>query len=110
MVTDENFVSFIHDINLLASLGVQLVLVHGSRPQMLQRLSDNQLEIQSTMGMDITDAASLQCVKEAAGRVHLEIEALLSMGLPNSPMAKLQPFRWPVAILLPLVPSVLLKA
>jgi amino-acid N-acetyltransferase len=29
----------------------------------------------------------MQCVKEAVGRVRVEIEALLSMGLPNSPMA-----------------------
>lgn len=39
------------------------------------------------MESGITDAPSLNCVKEAIGRVHFEIEALLSMGLPNSPMA-----------------------
>ena len=31
--------------------------------------------------------ATLQYVKEAVGKVRVEIEALLSMGLPNSPMA-----------------------
>ncbi|SER39336.1 amino-acid N-acetyltransferase [Nitrosomonas sp. Nm51] len=87
MVTDENFVSFIHDINLLASLGVRLVLVHGARPQILQHLNENQLKINSARGIDITDVTSLQFAKEAIGRTHLEIEALLSMGLPNSPMA-----------------------
>src|SRR5690606_29166307 len=35
----------------------------------------------------ITDDVALQCVKEAAGLVRVEIEALLSMGLANSPMA-----------------------
>jgi amino-acid N-acetyltransferase len=31
--------------------------------------------------------AALRCVKEAAGSARVEIEALLSMGLANSPMA-----------------------
>lgn len=87
MVTDAQFVSFIHDINLLASLGVRLVLVHGARPQIQLRLDESQLETQSVMGMRVTDSAALQCVKESVGRVHHEIAALLSMGLPNSPMA-----------------------
>lgn len=87
MVTDAKFVSFIHDINLLASLGVRLVLVHGARPQIQLRLDESQLDTQSVMGMRVTDSAALQCVKESVGRVHHEIAALLSMGLPNSPMA-----------------------
>jgi len=87
MVTDAKFVSFIHDINLLASLGVRLVLVHGARPQIQLRLDESQLETQSVMGMRVTDSAALQCVKESVGRVHHEIAALLSLGLPNSPMA-----------------------
>ena len=87
MVTNTTFVNFIHDVNLLASLGVRLVLVHGARPQIQLRLDESQLETQTVMGMRVTDPAALQCVKEAVGRVHHEIAAQLSMGLPNSPMA-----------------------
>lgn len=87
MVTDAKFVNFIHDVNLLASLGVRLVLIHGARPQIQLRLDESQLETQSIMGMRVTDSAALQCVKESVGRIHHEIAALLSMGLPNSPMA-----------------------
>jgi len=87
MVADEKFVSFIHDINLLASLGVRLVLVHGAQPQIQQRLNESHLESRSALGTSITDSSTLHCLKEAVGRVHFEIEALLSMGLPNSPMA-----------------------
>jgi len=87
MVTNAAFVNFIHDVNLLASLGVRLVLVHGARPQIQLRLDESQLETQTVMGMRVTDPAALQCVKESVGRVHHEIAALLSMGLPNSPMA-----------------------
>jgi amino-acid N-acetyltransferase len=39
------------------------------------------------MGMRVTDPHTLKCVKESVGCTHAEIEALLSMGLPNSPMA-----------------------
>lgn len=87
MVTNATFVNFIHDVNLLASLGVRLVLVHGARPQIQLRLDESQLETQTVLGMRVTDPAALQCVKESVGRVHHEIAALLSMGLPNSPMA-----------------------
>jgi amino-acid N-acetyltransferase len=38
-------------------------------------------------GLRVTDDAALTCVKEAAGAARVEIEALLSMGLANSPMA-----------------------
>jgi len=35
----------------------------------------------------VTDADTLDCVLHAVGSVYLEIEALLSQGLPNTPMA-----------------------
>lgn len=81
------FPHFIHDIALLSSLGIRLVLVHGARPQIDRRLRESDLEWQSVNGLRITDAAALACVKEAVGAVRTEIEALLSMGVANSPMA-----------------------
>ena len=87
MVTEEKFVNFIHDVSLLASLGVRLALIHGARPQIQLRLDESHLETLSVKGTRATDSAALQCVKESVGRVHHEIAALLSMGLPNSPMA-----------------------
>ncbi len=87
VVADGKFVELTHDFNLLASLGVRLVLVHGARPQIEQHLSRNNLEGHYHHGIRLTDAETMQCVKEAVGRVRVEIEALLSMGLANSPMA-----------------------
>ncbi|MDO8437539.1 MAG: amino-acid N-acetyltransferase [Nitrosomonadaceae bacterium] len=87
VVADGKFVELVHDLNLLASLGVRLVLVHGARPQIEVRLQEHKLQTAYVKGMRVTDAATLQCVKESVGRVRVEIEALLSMGLPNSPMA-----------------------
>ncbi len=87
VVADGKFVELTHDFNLLASLGVRLVLVHGARPQIEQHLSRNHIVDHYHQGIRLTDAGTLRCVKEAVGHTRLEVEALLSMGLANSPMA-----------------------
>jgi amino-acid N-acetyltransferase len=87
VVEDGQFVSLSHDLNLLASLEVRLVLVHGSRPQIESRLKRNRIDTSIVNGLRVTDDAAMQAVKEANGAVRVEIEALLSMGLINSPMA-----------------------
>lgn len=87
VVADGKFVALTHDLNLLASLGVRLVLVHGTRPQIEAELAARGLVARYTRGLRVTDEAAMQCVKLANGRLRVEIEALLSMGLPNSPMA-----------------------
>jgi len=87
VIAEEQFANLVHDIALLNSLGVRLVLVHGARPQIEQRLNERGVEMQYVNGLRVTDTAALACVKEAAGTVRVEIEALLSMGLANSPMA-----------------------
>jgi len=81
-----NFANTIHDIALLNSLGVRLVLAYGARPQIDAALSARNLKPHISNGLRITDEAALECVKAAAGQLRLEIEAQLSMGLPNSPM------------------------
>lgn len=86
-VEDDNFTNLIHDIALLHALGIRLVLVHGARPQIEERLNLRDVSMQYINGLRVTDEAALRCVKEAAGAVRVEIEALLSTGLANSPMA-----------------------
>jgi amino-acid N-acetyltransferase len=81
------FVRFLHDLNLLAALGIRLVLVHGARPQIEAELRAKRLRSRYAKGLRITDAQSLVAVKHAAGSLRVEIEALLSQGMPNSPMA-----------------------
>jgi amino-acid N-acetyltransferase len=87
VVADEHFVDLIHDINVLHSLGVRLVLVHGARPQIEAALAARGIVSRYHHGLRVTDRASLECVLEAQGKVRAEIEAKLSMSLPNSPMA-----------------------
>jgi amino-acid N-acetyltransferase len=86
-VADGLFANLAHDFALLHSLGVRLVLVHGIRPQVEHRLTEQGATLRYHRGLRVTDTAALACVKEAAGAVRVEIEALLSMGLANSPMA-----------------------
>jgi amino-acid N-acetyltransferase len=86
-VADARFPTLLHDFALLNSLGIRLVLVHGIRPQIDERLNNRNQMARFHAGLRITDGGALECVKEAAGTVRVEIEALLSMGLANSPMA-----------------------
>ena len=87
VVNESQFIALSHDLNLLASLEVRLVLVHGARPQIEQRLKRDGLTPVYHDGLRITDDVAMEAVKEANGAVRVEIEALLSMGIANSPMA-----------------------
>ena len=80
--------SFIHDINLLAALEIRLVLVYGARPQIEAELKARGLKSKTAQGLRVTDEAALTVVKHAGGALRVELEAVLSQGLPNSPMAR----------------------
>jgi len=86
-ISEPGFANLIHDIALLNGLGIQLVLVPGARPQIEHHLAERGADMQIVNGLRVTDDAALACVKQANGIVRVEIEALLSMGLANSPMA-----------------------
>jgi len=87
VVADDTFLGIIHDLNLLHSLGVRLVVVHGSRPQIEAILAQQDIESRYAFGLRVTDAETMDCVLEANGQVRSRIEALLSLGIANSPMA-----------------------
>ncbi|OZI25024.1 N-acetylglutamate synthase [Bordetella genomosp. 7] len=79
--------ALVQDLSLLSALGVRLVLVHGSRPQVNEQLRLKGFTQQFGRGLAPTDAAALECAKEAAGEIRLDIEAAFSQGLPNTPMS-----------------------
>ena len=85
-VSHPNFANIIHDISLLRSLGVKLVVVHGARPQIVDRMQQRGIEENVVGNIRVTDAQTLVAVKDATGSLRLHIEALLSTGLVNSPM------------------------
>ena len=87
VVADDQFLGVIHDLNLLHSLGIRLVVAHGCRPQVEAILEAQGIPGNYAHGVRITDTDAMDCVLEAAGQVRARIEALLSLGLANSPMA-----------------------
>lgn len=86
-VADRAFPALVHDFALLHGLGIRLVLVHGARPQIEACLKRRGIDSRQVGGRRISDAPVLECVKEAAGLVRVEIEAMLSRGLADSSMA-----------------------
>ncbi|PCJ44141.1 MAG: amino-acid N-acetyltransferase [Moraxellaceae bacterium] len=85
-INHSNFHHVIHDIALLESLGIRLILVHGAEHQVQEKLTQQGATQKQVDGKRITDNHHLKTVVEAAGCVRIEIEALLSMGVANSPM------------------------
>lgn len=85
-ITHTNFHNIVHDIALLCSLDVKLVLVHGARPQIDARLETADTFSHFHKNLRITDNESLSLVIQAIGEARTTVEAALSTGLPNSPM------------------------
>lgn len=81
-----NFQHIVHDVALLHALGIRLVLVHGARPQINQQLQHMGQQTPLYLNRRITTRESLPCVLQAVGAIRLHIEALLSMGVANSPL------------------------
>ncbi|TAL89904.1 MAG: amino-acid N-acetyltransferase [Candidimonas sp.] len=87
LVGDGALNTLVQDLSLLSAVGVRLVLVHGSRPQVNEQLKLKGYQTQFGRGTEPTSAEALECAKEAAGEIRLDIEAAFSQGLPNTPMS-----------------------
>lgn len=77
--------TLIHDVALLHSLGVKLVLVHATREAIDAALLTDQATTFHN-GVRITDDETLSVASETAARQRVQLEQLLSMGLPNTPL------------------------
>ncbi len=86
-IEHENFSNIVNDIGLLHSLGIRLVVVYGARPQIDANLAEHHHEPVYHKQTRVTDAKTLELVKQAAGMLQLEITARLSMSLNNHPAA-----------------------
>jgi amino-acid N-acetyltransferase len=86
LLAKQHTASLIHDIALVHTLGVKLVLVLGIRT-----LIDKKLGKQAASTFEnnwrITDTKTLHTIKEVAGSIKTDIEALFSIGLINTPMS-----------------------
>lgn len=86
-VADEHFPLLVEDITLLSSLGVRLVIVHGARPQIEQLLAQRKVESEYVNAIRVTDAVAMECTRDAVGSIRVQIEALFSVGIANTPMS-----------------------
>jgi amino-acid N-acetyltransferase len=89
-IASDNFDNLIHDLALLNSLGIRLVIVYGARHQIEQQCQKNDIPVQYHQGLRLTDDASLKVAKTIIGQLRLEFEAKLSFSLPHTPMADAQ--------------------
>lgn len=85
-IEHENFSSIVNDIGLLHSLGIRLVVIYGARPQIDANLAAHHHEPLYHKNIRVTDAQTLELVKQAAGTLQLDITARLSMSLNNTPL------------------------
>jgi amino-acid N-acetyltransferase len=86
-VQSEDFINLVHDLALLHSLGVRLVIVFSTGNMVAGRAAQAGLEARFHAGQRVTDAKYLEVVTGAAGQMLIEIQARLSMGLANTPMS-----------------------
>lgn len=85
-LASDNLLNIIHDITLLSSLGIRLVVAFGARPQIQQRLELAGQQSDFAEGLRITPEHHLPFITEAVGSLRSWLESRLSMGLVNSPM------------------------
>lgn len=76
-----------HDLTLLNHLGLRLVLCFGLRAQVDDQLARTREQSHIVDGRRVTDSNALETIIREAGVARNELEARLSMGLPNTPMA-----------------------
>jgi amino-acid N-acetyltransferase len=87
LIESGQLTALVQDVSLLSAMGIRILLVHGSRPQVQAQLALRGVDSTFHNGIRVTDAAALECAKEAAGEIRLDIEAAFSQGLPSTPMA-----------------------
>lgn len=85
-VAHSNISNIIHDIALLNSLGTRIVIVHGLRAQLDEKLQQQNIESQFVQGLRVSDQATMDTAIQASSLIRSQLETRLSMGLPNSPM------------------------
>ncbi len=79
--------ALVQDLAMLGALGMKIVVVNGCRPQIDEQMKLRGVEPRFSHRRRQTDQVALECAKEAAGEIRLDMEAAFSQGLPNTPMA-----------------------
>ena len=83
---DNNLANIVYDLSLLHSLGVKIVLIHGSRPQITEALAAQGKQSNYHRNIRVTEPDCIETIKQVVGGLSVDLEALFSMGISNSPM------------------------
>lgn len=85
-IQSQKISSIIHDIALLNTLRVRIVLVYGIRAQIDAVLQAQNIASDIYLGNRVTSYEVLEIIKQISGKCRFELEAQFSYGLPNTPM------------------------
>lgn len=86
-VAANGFTNLIHDIALLNSLGIKLIITFGARQQIAAACETAGITAHYHQGLRVTDDASLATAINIIGTLKTQIQAQFSFGLPNTPMS-----------------------
>ncbi|AWD32318.1 Amino-acid acetyltransferase [Candidatus Kinetoplastibacterium sorsogonicusi] len=87
LIEDNCLNILVQDLSLLSALGIRLVLVYDAIPQANKQLKLKNNEKILSYDLEPINHNILECIKEASGKVRLDIESSFSQGLPNTPMS-----------------------
>lgn len=85
-IQSQKISSIIHDIALLNTLRVKIVLVYGVRAQIDETLKAQNISSDIHLGNRVTSHEVLDIIKQISGKCRFDLEAQFSYGLPNTPM------------------------
>ena len=81
-----NFKGFIHDLNLLLSIGIKVVLIYGFDEELKDKFSQPESKEIYDENRLVISKGLLSTIQERSGKFRIDLEARLSTNLPNSPM------------------------
>jgi len=86
VIDDNQLKSIACDINLLHSMNINIVLVHGVRPQIDNKLKSETQKVELIRNIRVTKKEMLNDIIAVNGTIKTNIEAALSSGIMTSPM------------------------
>jgi amino-acid N-acetyltransferase len=81
-----SFTTTVHDLALLTSLGIRLIVVFGAREQINRALARDGLAPRYQRYLRVTDEVAIGIVRASIAATQVQIEAQLSTALPGTPM------------------------
>lgn len=82
---NQYFMRLMHDIALLSSLEIRIVIVYDALAKAAEYLTMRNIKVEEVNHLPIVSADALECLEAACGQISTSISRYLSMGLTNAP-------------------------